>query len=343
MTTTPTPASQPPAHNFSNHGYCFNCNAHADSADPYCPRPSPARSDKDAAPAAAVRAAERIDAMHRGVVGVFAAIKAEHGAQESAPSSELDIAAEREKFLLEYAREYPARTARDAAMAFEVEAGTMWLCARRATAGTAAAPVAEKWAIYYDNLSSEPYESQFMQAWQLYDSEGEAARVIEKYPRKAHYRPVRVSIYASNTATAAPGKCYPDGGMFCTASPCCEEATAAPGDLPLLPEPKYAGMRVLSYGEVSEPAGYTANQMLEYGRACIASNAGAAPADAAYRLIDTRDTLKENDEWLAEDAVTWRTGTPGCFVGMRYAKIMLPARRHIAPSNPPAGAKEQTK
>lgn len=40
------------------------------------------------APAAAVRAAERIDAMHKGVVGVFAAIKAEHdAAQVAAPDS----------------------------------------------------------------------------------------------------------------------------------------------------------------------------------------------------------------------------------------------------------------
>jgi hypothetical protein len=118
--------------------------------------------------------------------------------------------------------------------------------------------VAEKWAIYYDNLGSEPYESQFMQAWQLYDSEGEAARVIEKYPRsKAHYRPVRVWIYASpDLATSA----------------------AAPGDLPKLPEPECAyedGKNEWGYTDYSHA--FTADQMREYGRACIASNAGAAP------------------------------------------------------------------
>ena len=52
--------------------------------DEYMGRPSPIRS---AAPAAAVRAAERVEAMHKGVAGVFAAIKGEHAATNRHPVS----------------------------------------------------------------------------------------------------------------------------------------------------------------------------------------------------------------------------------------------------------------
>lgn len=73
---------------------------------------------------------------------------------------------------------------------------------------------------------------------------------------------------------------------------------------------------------------YTDDQMREYGKACIASNAGEAPGQ--YRLLDTRDIIEATDEWLAGDAVTWSVNPYRLFDGHAYCDAMLPARRRLA-------------
>jgi hypothetical protein len=58
-----------------------------------------------------------------------------------------------------------------------------------------------------------------------------------------------------------------------------QPATPAPAMGEELPPPKYPKMRMLSYGKVSECAGYTADQMHAYGRACMALRQPAEKKD----------------------------------------------------------------
>lgn len=62
--------------------------------------------------------------------------------------------------------------------------------------------VAEKWAIYYDNLGKQSYPSRFMQDWRLYESTAEANAEISSHPNSEHYRPEKVMIYANLGGTA---------------------------------------------------------------------------------------------------------------------------------------------
>ena len=62
--------------------------------------------------------------------------------------------------------------------------------------------LAEKWAIYYDNLGEQSYKSQFMASWEMYDSKEIAERVIAQWTHAKHYSPVKVRIYSG----AAPAQ-----------------------------------------------------------------------------------------------------------------------------------------
>jgi hypothetical protein len=62
--------------------------------------------------------------------------------------------------------------------------------------------VATKWAIYYDNLGEQPYTSQFMTGWHLYDHKEDAEREIAHYTFAKHYTPKEVCIYTHPAAPA---------------------------------------------------------------------------------------------------------------------------------------------
>jgi len=252
-------------------------------------------------------------------------------AQESAPSGE-SIATWDER---------TDETAPNAIiMAMELEIADLCAAlARRATAGTTASPVAEKWAIYYDNLGSEPYESQFMQAWQLYDSKGEAARVIDKYPRKAHYRPVRVAIYAGvdERATSERSEEKPAGT---TAAPSAlSQQLLAAASRPTMPcrEPGsvlvHASLLRIAADEIEHlKAGWgeAFNLAIMWQERATAGNAAtAAPGD-----------LPSNDDVYAE--VCRQRGTGNRYVSTNAVNDVMAAVRRLA-SNAGAAIPEPKK
>lgn len=87
--------------------------------------------------------------------------------------------------------------------------------AGRASAGEL---VAEKWAVYYDNLGEQPYTSRFVSDWTLYDSKDEANAFIATLQGASsparHYsaRPVHVLVPAA-AASAQPAQPTPASGQ----------------------------------------------------------------------------------------------------------------------------------
>ncbi len=50
----------------------------------------------------------------------------------------------------------------------------------------------------------------------------------------------------------------------------------------------------------------------------------------AYRLLQRGEPIRAGDEFLADDATTWRIDSGRVFVGMGYAAgVLRPARRHV--------------
>jgi hypothetical protein len=141
--------------------------------------------------------------------------------------------------------------------------------------------------------------------------------------------------FASNTATAAlTSSSAKSGAESCetrmdssSASDVIPAATAAPGDLPPLPwgDDFEAWLEPRRQKDVAEA-------FREYGRACIASNAGAAiPESFALVPVEPTPAMMDAAEACSND---WpRTTWTAAWAAMLAA----------APSNPPAGAKEQTK
>lgn len=59
------------------------------------------------------------------------------------------------------------------------------------------AKLADKWAIYYDNLGEQTYDSRFMSDWYLYDSQVEAETQISHFTFAKHYSARKVEIFAA--------------------------------------------------------------------------------------------------------------------------------------------------
>lgn len=150
-------------------------------------------------------------------------------------------------------------------------------------------------------------------------------------------------IVASNAATAAPVKPFPApgewfpvnvlGGPMREYAPGkwenavwpSDAATAAPGDLPQVPAIGKGGCMVDLDGNSTQY--YTADQMREYGRACLASNAGAAPAiPEGWKLVPVAPTTE-----------MIRRGAQAGGIAFYVYEAMLGA----APSNPPVGAERK--
>ncbi len=56
----------------------------------------------------------------------------------------------------------------------------------------------------------------------------------------------------------------------------------------------------------------------------------AMPADApAYRLLGAGEIIQANDEFIANDGVTWSAAGTGIWVGMPYTHVLKTARRRI--------------
>jgi hypothetical protein len=80
--------------------------------------------------------------------------------------------------------------------------------AGRASAAVEGNPVAEKWAIFYDNLGEQPYTSRFVSDWTLYDTQAEANAWIARIGPDAsspakHYSARPVRLFAADEALPA--------------------------------------------------------------------------------------------------------------------------------------------
>jgi hypothetical protein len=136
---------------------------------------------------------------------------------------------------------------------------------------------------------------------------------------------------SSQPAGAAKGGATNDNSSSELAS---NAATAAPGDLP--PLPAASGRRLVPGRKGDPELLFNADRMREYGRACIASNAGAAPDAEHYALICEKVEQDFNNEWNQDLGIADKL--------MEVAAECAAQIRRAAPSNPPAGAtQEQTK
>jgi hypothetical protein len=347
-------------------------------------QPSPARSDKDAERAKAMYATWQHAQPNRSSIPPWdkatdsaRAEWLERAAQESAPSSEGIDGKEFDRLLNDYADNPNGNTTNaliDFVNAWGVEqkrAGRAYqkkvddkLLARRATAGTTAAPI-EPDAYMVELASGECIAVNFQQF--------NAVAKLREWKGKGKIVPLfRERATAGNAApTEAVYQVLLDGSAedFTTwldikASDAdtwrkkgykvrilaSNTATAAPGDLPPLPET--LGIVDVPHA-TNTPADWDADyratwQKLQVAdanlrqwrayardlRACIASDAGAAPGEAETHEDRCRLIRDFGDANLIADVQAGRIS-----ISAAVEKV-----RRAAPSNPPAGAtQEQTK